>query len=241
MKHGDPLWDGLARFEWNSNTEDGVQWLNLSAVEGTNMHMYLQFYEWDGSGYKPLEKKYDKACTPNLETCPKKAKGDPLRAPPVPAGYTCTSPKFWFQKDTKEDKMAGCPPPVSKKPDCHTWWVTNEKALSWRKWLYGVDDVDDLWDADVMRKTCDAYSWAYDEKVCRHLKPKETWDQARARKCAGEKWDPANYNPESDNPLAPLIAAKFTKGSKFSMFFTKVIGSEKQENDASKPAWKRKT
>eukprot|EP00392_Amoebophrya_sp_AT5.2_P014925 g15107.t1 len=209
IAHGDPLWDGIARLEWNSNTADGAQWLDLSAVDGTNLLMYLQFYEKQGSSYK---KTFNKRCIPDIQHCPEKAKD--ARGQPTGA-YACTSPKFWYENGSEKWKMAGCPyGDAPNKERCHTWWKSDkEGALRYKGWLYKGDK-------------CDAYAWAYDEFTCKN------------EGCAGEKFD-KNGNPEIKNPLEPLITPMFSKHAKITFFFDQVMGTEKQEKDESKPIWKR--
>eukprot|EP00392_Amoebophrya_sp_AT5.2_P001018 g1020.t1 len=175
LKRGTPAAEtkprATARVEYNVNTNTRA-WYNLSLVDGINANLWLQYWLWDGAEWK---KEQERRCLTDMDSCPRNLKKKDSDG----KVYTCMNPRELYidKPGTPDNDLSGCgePRPGGNKP-CHVWWNSNSEALAWKKWMQ-------------QKTKCDAYAWAYDEKVCKNPK------------CDG------GY---VDNPVHPLLTTDYT-------------------------------
>lgn len=187
-----------SRIEFNLN--NGSIWFNQSAVDGANANMDVYFKDYIGNQNKKTK------CDLCFNECPRIFRGK--RDPGDLSGYAptdipmCLSPKFLNIKDIN---LASCPGTTpDAKIQCHKWWSTDtEYAQPWEKFIQGkkIDWSDYYKYQDVYKEnipaddiSCQAYSWAYDER---------RW-QPRYEKESDQKHFTKNGDP-SDNLFDPLI------------------------------------
>jgi hypothetical protein len=141
------------RFEFNFDAASNQIYFNLSAVDGINSSILLN-YNGDDRCPAPTTK----CALSNLEQCPFQA---PESIIPSSWNYsTCVSPvPLSNSKDSPfsqalcgNTKCAGCGGNIDEESrcKCRQWWQTNEDALKWKDFIQ-------------KSKECNIYSWAYDE------------------------------------------------------------------------------
>lgn len=133
------------RFEFYFDVDQKQVYYNLSAVDGINSSLILNY---DNTACNNPTS----SCVVDLSSCPFPV--NPKEIPPEWNYHTCPSPIHVDIDKTGCDPAtdcAGCGGNTNATTQClcRRWWATNKDALAWKSFL----------------SKCDVYAWAYDELV----------------------------------------------------------------------------
>lgn len=189
------------RAEFFYDNDSNMLYFNNSAVEGLTAQMDMS--------YKTKAGKWKTSCK-SMASCPKKFKAKDGR---------CLAPKWDIvnEKPASEPRY-GCAYPQNNQCNCREFWSTDDKAKEWSQLVNAGGDLS--------KARCQAYSWAFDEKlfvsykndseienICKDKHPD---DEEAQRSCKTQpKW--AFGCTIKDNPIMPLQAAKIEKGGVFTI------------------------
>jgi len=211
----------MSKIEPNFNAGN-VIYLNTSAVDGSNLNYYMEYYDYENPNATVSSACFNKI---QGDSCPWAKAGDDLN-------LRCPSPKGISGNISAEQRnLYGCPyvgenlcAREKQRYNCHKIWDTKTKdtyetsdknTTAWRKYLNAPKNKEKYTDT-IPYGFCDSYSWAFDEQRFRNY--------GSDFKCYDtDKEGTVMDRLYESNPYNPLLSARKTKTGVMNLVVTDIL------------------